>query len=41
MDKLNKINNHIDLVYSKKERSSKYGNETLKQARRDMDYLNN
>ena len=41
VNKLNKINNHINLVYSKKERSSKYGNETLKQARRDMDYLNN
>ena len=37
-DKLNRINEHINLVYEKKERSNAYGNFTERQQRREIDY---
>ena len=38
VDKLNRMNNHINSVYEKKKRSSKYGNFTDRQKRRELDY---
>lgn len=38
VDKLNRINQHINLVYEKKERSNAYGNFTDRQQRREIDY---
>ncbi len=38
VDKLKRINQHINSVYEKKKRSSKYGNFTNRQARRKLDY---
>ena len=38
MDKLKRMNQHINSVYEKRKRSSKYGNFTERQARRKLDY---
>ena len=38
VDKLNRINQHINSVYKKKERSNAYGNFTDRQQRREIDY---
>lgn len=38
VDKLNRINQHINSVYEKKERSNAYGNFTDRQQRREIDY---
>ena len=38
VDKLNRMNKHINSVYEKKKRSSKYGNFTKRQDRRELDY---
>ena len=38
VDKLKRMNQHINSVYEKKKRSSKYGNFTNRQARRKLDY---
>ena len=38
VDKLKRINQHINSVYEKKKRSYKYGNFTNRQARRKLDY---
>lgn len=38
VDKLKRMNQHINLVYEKKKRSSKYGNFTKRQDRRELDY---
>lgn len=38
VDKLNRMNNHINSVYEKKKRSYKYGNFTDRQKRRELDY---
>ena len=38
VDKLNRMNQHINSVYEKKKRSSKYGNFTKRQDRRTLDY---
>ena len=38
VDKLKRMNQHIKSVYEKKKRSSKYGNFTERQARRELDY---
>ena len=38
VDKLNRMNQHINSVYEKKKRSSKYGNFTKRQDRRELDY---
>ena len=38
VDKLKRINRHIKSVYEKRKRSSKYGNYTERQARRELDY---
>ena len=41
VDKLNRINQHINSVYEKKERSNAYGNFTDRQQRREIDYKQN
>ena len=38
VDKLKRMNQHINSVYEKKKRSSKYGNFTKRQDRRELDY---
>ena len=38
VDKLKRMNQHINSVYEKRKRSSKYGNFTERQARRKLDY---
>ena len=38
VDKLKRMNEHINSVYKKRKRSSKYGNFTERQARRKLDY---
>ena len=38
VDKLKRMNKHINSVYEKKKRSSKYGNFTKRQDRRELDY---
>lgn len=38
VDKLKRMNQHINSVYDKKKRSAKYGNYTERQARRKLDY---
>ena len=38
VDKLRRMNQHINSVYEKKKRSSKYGNLTKRQDRRELDY---
>ena len=38
VDKLKRMNQHINSVYEKRKRSSKYGNFTNRQARRKLDY---
>ena len=38
VDKLKRMNHHINSVYEKKKRSSKYGNFTKRQDRRELDY---
>ena len=38
VDKLKRMNQHINSVYEKKKRSYKYGNFTKRQARRELDY---
>ena len=38
VDKLKRMNQHINSVYEKRKRSSKYGNYTERQARRKLDY---
>ena len=38
VDKLNRINQHINSVYEKKQRSYEYGNFTKRQDRRELDY---
>ena len=38
VDKLKRMNQHINSVYEKRKRSSKYGNFTERQARRTLDY---
>ena len=38
VDKLKRMNQHINSVYEKKKRSSKYGNFTKRQERRKLDY---
>lgn len=38
VDKLKRVNQHINSVYEKKKRSYKYGNFTNRQARRKLDY---
>ena len=38
VNKLKRMNQHINSVYEKKKRSSKYGNFTERQARRKLDY---
>ena len=38
VDKLKRMNEHINSVYEKRKRSSKYGNFTERQARRKLDY---
>ena len=38
VDKLKRMNQHINSVYDKKKRSSKYGNFTERQTRRKLDY---
>ena len=38
LDKLNRMNQHINSVYKKRKRSSKYGNFTERQSRRKLDY---
>ena len=38
MDKLKRMNQHINSVYEKKKRSSEYGNFTERQKRRKLDY---
>ena len=38
VDKLRRMNQHINSVYEKKKRSSKYGNFTKRQDRRELDY---
>ena len=40
VDKLKRMNQHINSVYDKKERSYKYGNITDRQRRREQDYKN-
>ena len=40
VDKLKRMNQHINSVYDKKERSYKYGNITDRQKRREQDYKN-
>ena len=38
VDKLKRVNQHINSVYEKRKRSSKYGNFTERQTRRKLDY---